>query len=95
MERLFFAALGQKGGLGNQLFQIAAAIGIARTNQLLPVFPERSYGNAFEKPLSRANAEDERLPICREVTFGYCPLRLACSHILDGYFQSEKYFRAF
>jgi hypothetical protein len=40
MERLFFAALGQKGGLGNQLFQIAAAIGIARTNQLLPVFTE-------------------------------------------------------
>jgi hypothetical protein len=96
MERLFFAALGQKGGLGNQLFQIAATIGIARTNQLMPVFPEWWYDQAFERPLTRANyPADESLPIYREESFSYRPVRITSSHIIDGYFQSEKYFGAF
>ena len=93
-ERLYFANLGRKGRLGNQLFQIAATIGIAERNGMDPVFPIWEHERSFATKLPRAAARDETLPIYREETFSYRPIRLRSSAILDGYFQSERYFRA-
>jgi Glycosyl transferase family 11 len=94
-ERLYFAKLGMKGQLGNQLFQIASTIGIARANDMDAVFPEWAYGGAFEKILPRASLKDETLPIYREENFTYRPVSLKSSHIIEGYFQSEMYFRSY
>jgi hypothetical protein len=90
--RLFFRGLGQRGRLGNQLFQIAATIGIAQANNLQPVFPQWRYEQEFEGQLPRASISDEILPSYHEENFVYAPIKFTSSHTIDGYFQSEKYF---
>jgi hypothetical protein len=92
-RRLYFANLGKRGRFGNQLFQIASTMGIARANGLNPVFPRWAYANAFERRLPRGSLLDEYLPSCEEKSFFYDPIELTSSHKIDGYFQSEKYFR--
>lgn len=90
--RLYYANLGQRGRLGNQLFQIAGTIGLAHANNMQPVFPEWEYEGEFEKSLARASLSDECLPTYHEESFCYAPIKFTSSHIIDGYFQSEKYF---
>lgn len=91
--RVFFANLGNKGRLGNQLFQIASTIGIARANGMHAVFPAWSYERYFQRSLARAGADDGALPVRREPAFNYTPVILQESCIIDGFFQSESYFR--
>ena len=91
--RLYFAHLGHRGTLGNQLFQIAATIGIARANSLEPVFPEWAYEREFERKLARASIIDESLPTYHEEQFSYAPIQITSSHKIDGYFSQKKYFK--
>jgi hypothetical protein len=91
--RVFFAKLGKKGRLGNQLFQIASTIGIARTNGMQPVFPEWTYEKYFRRKPPKATPRDSNLPEVLERSFSYHPLVLSGSCVIDGYFQSERYFR--
>src|SRR3984957_1804634 len=48
--------LGQLGRLGNQLFQIAATIGIARRNDCPFIFPPWPYAKYFEFPIPQSHA---------------------------------------
>lgn len=107
MGTLTFQQLGRYGRLGNQMFQIASTIGIARRNGWQYAFPEwKNYDH-----LERFNTTEDidvqkyflnKLPVyngpalAREnfVHWGYWPIRLPNARYLSltGHMQSEKYF---
>jgi hypothetical protein len=93
-----------KGGLGNQMFQIAAAHALALRIEGESCFdfskcytPMQGHtslkykDNIFSK-LKYVEVNFWR-PIYREQTFSYSELPQHPNLILDGYFQSEKYFK--
>ena len=95
-----------KGGLGNQMFQIAALYGVALDNNLVPVVMKTDSSPSVFHPrpvywdtvFSRVNSV-KQLPfsshnIIRETTMQYTPLRLPhnISFMMDGYYQTAKYF---
>jgi hypothetical protein len=83
--------LGKMGGLGNQLFQIAATIGIAHRNGCSFVFPAWPYARHFEFPIPQSRFIREfqrRMPS----TFAYEEIVIDRATELLGYFQSERYF---
>jgi hypothetical protein len=83
--------LGELGFLGNQLFQIAATIGIARRNGCPFVFPPWPPSRHFEFPIpqSRLIRQFERR---MTRTFAYEEIVIDRATELRGYFQSERYF---
>jgi hypothetical protein len=83
--------LGELGFLGNQLFQIAATIGIARRNCCPFVFPPWQHSRHFEFPIpqSRLIRQFERR---MTRTFAYEEIVIDRATELRGYFQSERYF---
>jgi len=83
--------LGELGRLGNQLFQIAATIGIARRNGCSFIFPIWPPARHFEFPIPQAHAirhMQRRTPR----SFGYEEIVIDRATELWGYFQSERYF---
>ena len=76
-----------KGGLGNQMFQVASTIGIATKNNL-------DWG--FEKPYSEFKNLHPTLDTgCTQtlkVPWGYHDISVKDNVALDGYMQSERYF---
>jgi len=88
-----FSKLGEPefGRLGNQLFQIAATIGIADENQCEFVFPEWSYSSSFKNPLPISVCSDCTPYIVEDSNFKAINL-LPGDWDLRGFFQSEKYF---
>lgn len=100
-------SIGRYGRFGNQMFQIAAAIGIARASGQDFAFPEwinhdhkDRFGSSedvhlqkyFENPLP-ALSIDARLWPERPVSWGYHDIYLPSGDWnLSGHFQSEKYF---
>jgi hypothetical protein len=99
-----------KGGLGNQLFQIAAAFNYASQNQFLLLLPETSI---IHYHLGKFKANGNQIDHYRsnilssfnfgrhsnfkykfvEKTFSFSPIpRIDGDILLEGYFQSEKYF---
>ena len=48
-----YSQLGNKGRLGNQLFQIASTIGIATENGRPFAFPDWEYNKYFEAKLTK------------------------------------------
>jgi hypothetical protein len=95
-----------KGGLGNQLFQISAGYTLARnTNRNFACTHEylsRQHGGSAQyfKNVLRNVPFIDKLPkeilTYNEKTFHYTPLdNLEGNVFLDGYFQSEKYFKDF
>lgn len=99
--------LGRVGRFGNQLFQIAGIIGIARKNNHEFCFPrwenidhKERFGSSedcdvqkfFENPLPEYV---DRYYQYRWIEWGYHDVRLYQDHHFDlgGHFQSEKYFR--
>jgi len=91
------------GGLGNQMFQIAAAHALALRNGDTSTFDLSScftpnQGNsapAYEdNVLSRIN-KSTMIPKNRyiEPKFGYSEIPYSENMIIDGYFQSERYFK--
>lgn len=87
-----FSKLNKYGRLGNQLFQIAATIAIARKHGVDYCFPEWPYAKYFDSSFPQSNE------IKSEVNF-YEPQHHYADYILDpaknidihGYFQSEKF----
>ncbi len=83
-------------GLGNQLFQIASTIGIAKANNRQFGFFKPWYNNKYfknELPIIQNVSKD--LIYVKEKSFDYNPVEISKSSSLvslDGYFQSPKYF---
>lgn len=89
-----FPSLGHLGRLGNQLFQIAATIGVALRNKDTFGLPPWDY----ERYFSLHNCFHISLPAgpeYREPQFAYTPIPYQPGLRLFGYFQSEKYFAEF
>ena len=91
-----------KGGLGNQMFQIAAAIGVAEKNNLQYAINynlKHNCGQGF-KPSKYRNNLFLNIPhteVTPDITysepfFHYQDIILKGTTLIDGYFQSEKYF---
>jgi hypothetical protein len=83
----------QNPGLGNELFQIASTIGVARRNGCEFVFPDWDRSDCFAHPLPQLPRES--LLECRELreeSREYRELAITGPTSLEGYFQSERYF---
>ena len=87
-----FSKLGKKGNLGNQLFQIAATIGIAKKNNHDFCFLEWKFADYFENKLP--NNKHENFEHFKENQFHFDEIFLNTNknYDLEGWFQSEKYF---
>lgn len=84
-------------GLGNQLFQIAATIGIAKAHNREWKFSYWNNNKYFKNTLPsfiRDGRDNCQEVYVKEQSFDYAPIVLPDIHgvILDGYFQSWKYF---
>lgn len=100
--------IGYNGRLGNQLFQFAAAFGLAKSKGLNPSFPIENtrvksphdgywcdLNNLFnlEPFFNTTVSECASVPVYNEPVFHYTPISHLGDHVsLNGYFQSEKYF---
>ena len=80
------------GRLGNQLFQIAATIGVAYRNRCAYVFPSWKYSDYFQKNLAQSTWPVSLTQNYYEESFTYQTVNISGSTNLAGYFQSEKYF---
>lgn len=88
------------GGLGNQLFQTAVTLAMAKDHNKKAIFPPKtnqgcsrkiSYNDSFFHKVERSKV----LPKCtlfRENGFCYKPIKISENTQLHGYFQTEKYF---
>jgi hypothetical protein len=94
-----------KGGLGNQLFQIAAAFSLSKNlstelviyqnyvNTSIHGYSFDKYkNNIFSKIILSKEKPNLYLKSFNEKKFSYEQITLENNQILDGYFQSEKYF---
>jgi hypothetical protein len=79
------------GRFGNNLFQIATTLSLAKNNNCTAVFKPWSYKDAFEKQII-CRTHNKDLTIYNEQGFNYSPIPFKDNMIINGYFQSEKYF---
>jgi len=100
-----FDKLGRYGRLGNQMFQIASTIGIAKANGYDYAFPEWVNHDAAERFGSKEDVNvgewfpnwkhvprlDRQLPE-HFIHWGWHGLRHSDGHSYSGHMQSEKYF---
>lgn len=86
-----FSKLGWKGNMGNQLFQVASTISIAKKNQHKANFPEWNQEQYFENKLPKSDVNNPTL--IKEPNFHYEEVNLGeGNYDLNGWYQSEKYF---
>jgi hypothetical protein len=90
-EKFVTFPLGQLGRFGNQLFQIAATIGIARRNGCSFVFPAWPYSRHFEFPVPQIRFV-RQFQRRHSHTFGYEDIAIDRPTELWGYYQSPRYF---
>lgn len=83
-----FNRLGKMGRLGNQLFQVASTIGIAEKNNQEWAFPEWDHPFKAEFPVI-----DKRKFKTKLVPWGYHDVVVEGDISLQGYMQSERYFK--
>jgi len=92
-----------KGGLGNQMFQIAAGLSKAKdlNTEFFINYDITHYGQQGKKPYtyrdnfySKIN-HNNYIPefVYGEPHFSYSPLPDKKDMVIDGYFQTEKYFK--
>jgi hypothetical protein len=87
-----FSQLGQWGRLGNQLFEVAATIGLAIEHGEQYVFPHWEYENKCSlKGCYSNNIKFQN--IYKEPFFHYQKIKYQPGTDLRGYFQSYKYFQ--
>lgn len=101
---LTFLNLGKNGRLGNQMFQIAATIGVALKNRQPYSFPNwkcyhsgNVYSNRYNKNLPILEKNKEIITI-NESQFNYKDIVIDDVnklYTLNGYFQTEKYFKEY
>ncbi|MGY5850393.1 alpha-1,2-fucosyltransferase [Salegentibacter sp. F14] len=88
---LTFSKLGKKGNLGNQLFQIASTISLAKRNNQDCVFPIWEYEEYFKFNLPHGSCNN-----CIQINekfYHFHEWNLSNGNYdLYGYLQSEKYF---
>jgi hypothetical protein len=103
-----FCGIGQHGQLGNQMFQFAATVGVARKVDTTPAFPVeniRSNGHkrfrvpdCFELDRNFLKPRTEIRPdtVFKERQFHFNPqvFEVGDNTDLVGFYQSEKYFSA-
>jgi hypothetical protein len=96
-DKNVFVAL--KGQLGNQLFQIAAGYSLARDNNanlFIPSLVSPEYNIPINRKFifSNFNIGVDFFPkyIYQESSSHYDPIPFFNNMVLDGYFQSERYF---
>ncbi len=82
------------GGLGNKLFQVAAASALAWDNGAEAVFPGLDASPAhYEHVFRRCHAGPDRdWEDWHEPSYSYSPIPFRPNIRLRGYFQSERYF---
>lgn len=92
----------ETGRLGNQMWAIASAIGIAERNNTDFFFPEWVYQPWFKNKLPNSldldyYMEGNKLKEYKEETPYYSDIKLSPDYIwnLKGYFQSYKYFEGY
>lgn len=89
---IIYSNLGKKGNLGNQLFQIASTLSIAKQSNQDYGFPEWEYDYSFINKLPSV-PRDKEFNTIQETSFDYHELILPKGNYnLNGWFQSEKYF---
>ncbi|REG98280.1 alpha-1,2-fucosyltransferase [Flavobacterium aquicola] len=87
-----FLNLGKKGNLGNQLFQIASAIGIAEKRNQQFCFPEWQYSKHFKFNFNACSDIKDWIHV-KEEKFNYYEWELTDKNYdLSGWLQTEKYF---
>lgn len=87
-----FSNLGNKGNLGNQLFQIASTIGIGEKDGHEYGFPNWSFSQYFKNPVPFLEL-DNSFELVKEKTYNHYQWNLdQGNYDLDGWLQSEKYF---
>lgn len=77
--------------LGNQMFQLATAVALSERNGAEVNFPEWKYADMFDGEFSGAGGTPSR-DYWKEPGFHYTEIPVE-TNIIDGYFQSEKYFK--
>jgi hypothetical protein len=89
-----FSQLGNYGRLGNQLFQIASTIGVAIKSKLNYVFPENELINMLGTGIP-VTSSLPKARIYKYDSITYSDFTLTHGQLWDmqGYFQSEKYFK--
>jgi len=90
--------IGQEGHgrIGNQFFEIAATISLARENNVCALFPEWKYSKYFDNDISDDNIEN--FEIKSTYHYGdskYKKIPYTPNMDLHGFFQSEKYFKQY
>lgn len=93
---IYFPRLGHYGRLGNQLFQIASTIGIARENGRDYSFVEWDYSKFLDTPLRHSSEPIFNLSINEDNFCSYKKFVLPSGKItakVHGYLQSEEYFK--
>jgi hypothetical protein len=98
MSLLSFSHLGTYGWYGNQLFQIAATIGVATKNEMDYLFPTWKYDKYFKKSLPQMSKDElDKIKgdfINREGPHHFEDVIIPDNNKnwdLGGYLQSEKY----
>jgi hypothetical protein len=87
-----FSKLGNFGRLGNQLFQISTAIGLAKRNGDVPKFNKWEYSKYFKNPIEQDLCIESITNSYNENGFHYTNIPYSPNLDVIGYFQSEKYF---
>ena len=91
-----FTKLGQFGAFGNQLFEVAATIGIARKHGQDFIFPEWAHGSYFREPVPQTTCKIDPDLVIGQLCFHYLDIQIAtspsCLIDLRGHFQSERFF---
>jgi hypothetical protein len=78
--------------LGNQMFQIATACSVAEKSGTEVSFPKWKYEDIFDGDFTPKESEPVSI-LYRETGFHYTEITPNKSMSLEGYFQSEKYFK--
>src|ERR1019366_4582584 len=85
-----YSQLGNNGRLGNQLFQMAAAICLALNNNDTYIFPAWKYEKYFNLHGCFSNSVTYKNTY-NEPHFHYAPIPYQQNLNLSGYYQSYKY----
>ena len=96
------------GGIGNQLFMISAATALALRNNTEPIFdfekcstelqgnPSSKYRDTILRNIKSTSINFADYPnVYKEPQFTYSPIPYSENIVLEGYWQSEKYFADF
>jgi len=90
---LTFLKLGHKGNLGNQLFQIASTIGLAKRYNHKFIFPQWQYSRYFDFDFNEQVLDIDDWQTIKERNFNYHEWNIPDgNYSIDGWLQSELYF---